>query len=165
MDLIDKQSAIDALMKRDKELRNINWYDKPFAEGECKGIDYALEIVNALPSAQPTQPNTSNALKTLDCISRQAAIDAFDLRDDAFLLVAIIKSKIKNLPSAQPVLDEWCTDCKEYDQERHCCPRWNRVIRTALDDAIHLQKEQAYMQGYEDARKELFGDGSGKENR
>lgn len=52
-DLISRRAAIDALMKRDKELRNINWYDKPFAEGECKGIDYALEIVNALPSAQP----------------------------------------------------------------------------------------------------------------
>lgn len=52
-DYISRQAAIDALMVRDKELRNINWYDKPFAEGECKGIDYALEIVNALPSAQP----------------------------------------------------------------------------------------------------------------
>ena len=52
-DLISRQSAIDALMKRDKELRNINWYDKPFAEGECKGIDYALAIVSNLPSAQP----------------------------------------------------------------------------------------------------------------
>lgn len=77
-DLISRQAAINALMKRDKELRNINWYDKPFAEGECKGIDYALEIVNALPSVQPTQSNASNALKTLDCISRQQAIDAVE---------------------------------------------------------------------------------------
>ena len=50
---ISRDAAIKALMKRDKELRNINWYDKPFAEGECRGIDYALEIVNALPPAQP----------------------------------------------------------------------------------------------------------------
>lgn len=53
MDLIDRQAAIDALMKRDKELRNINWYDKPYAEGECRGIDEALAIVSNLPSAQP----------------------------------------------------------------------------------------------------------------
>ena len=52
-DLISRQAAIDALMKRDKELRNINWYDKPFAEGECRGIDEALAIVSNLPSAQP----------------------------------------------------------------------------------------------------------------
>lgn len=53
LDTIYRQAAIDELMKRDKALRNINWYDKPFAEGECKGIDDALEIINALPSAQP----------------------------------------------------------------------------------------------------------------
>ena len=39
------------------------------------------------------------------------------------------------VPSAQPALDEWCTDCKEYDKEKHCCPRWNRVIRDTLKDA------------------------------
>ena len=44
---------------------------------------------------------------------------------------------LKKLPSAQPEykLNEWCYDCKEYDQEHHCCPRFNRVIRTALQDA------------------------------
>ena len=36
--------------------------------------------------------------------------------------------------SAQPDLDEWCTDCKEYDQEKHCCPRWNRVIRETAEE-------------------------------
>ena len=39
------------------------------------------------------------------------------------------------LPSAQPDLDEWCTDCKEYDPKRHSCPRYNRVIREALNGA------------------------------
>ena len=42
---------------------------------------------------------------------------------------------VKGMPSAQPDLDEWCADCKEYDQEHHCCPRWNRVIRQTLKDA------------------------------
>lgn len=28
--------------------------------------------------------------------------------------------------------DEWCDDCKEYDTEKNCCPRFNRVIRGAL---------------------------------
>jgi len=27
---------------------------------------------------------------------------------------------------------EWCTDCKEYDKERHCCPRFNRVIEETV---------------------------------
>ena len=39
-----------------------------------------------------------------------------------------------NLPSAQPDTDEWCYDCKEYDPSRHCCPRFNRVIRETLKE-------------------------------
>ncbi len=38
-------------------------------------------------------------------------------------------------------LDEWCTDCKEYDQEHHNCPRFNRVIRTALQDSTQTNAE------------------------
>lgn len=30
--------------------------------------------------------------------------------------------------------DEWCTDCKEYDTEKKCCPRFNKVIRGAVVD-------------------------------
>lgn len=50
---------------------------------------------------------------------------------------------IKNLPSAKPErrYDEWCTDCKEYDQEKHCCPRWNRVIRTTLQEVQEDRKK------------------------
>jgi hypothetical protein len=41
----------------------------------------------------------------------------------------------ERLPSAQPpMIDEWCDDCKEYDSEKHCCPRWNRVIRQTAED-------------------------------
>ena len=54
-------------------------------------------------------------------------------------------------PSAQPDLDEWCTTCKEYDQERHCCPRWNRVIKETLMEAqpepsIPLQWIEAHIE-------------------
>lgn len=27
---------------------------------------------------------------------------------------------------------EWCHDCKEYDQEKHSCPRWTKVIRNTV---------------------------------
>lgn len=55
-DLIDRQEAIDALMEKDKKLRNLNWYDNPYAEGECAGIDEALSIISNLPLVQPVQP-------------------------------------------------------------------------------------------------------------
>lgn len=34
----------------------------------------------------------------------------------------------------EPHYDEWCTGCKEYDQKRHNCPRWNKVIKQTLKD-------------------------------
>lgn len=53
-----------------------------------------------------------------------------------------ISMAIKALEQPEPHYDEWCDDCKEYDKERHCCPRWNRVIRQALKDA---QPEQRWI--------------------
>ena len=49
---------------------------------------------------------------------------------------------LEMLPPAQSPYntDEWCHDCKEYDQERYSCPRWNRVIRKTVDE---LRAEQA----------------------
>ena len=72
-------------------------------------------------------------------ISRQAAVDAveeLDIPEDmcVFEILSHIEVALGTLPSAQPKFDEWCDDCKEYDKERHCCPRWNRVIRETVDD-------------------------------
>ena len=84
-----------------------------------------------------------------DTIYRQAAIDAvkcgalsaamvYGRTDEGSTALSETVKAIKALPSAQPYSsDEWCTDCKEYDHEKHCCPRYNRVIRTALQD-VHL---------------------------
>ena len=46
------------------------------------------------------------------------------------------KEMIYDEPSAERdyKFDEWCTECKEYDKERHCCPRFNAVIRSALEE-------------------------------
>lgn len=52
----------------------------------------------------------------------------------------------------QPDTDEWCHDCKEYDKEHHCCPRWNRVIRTTLEEA---QPDKDYEKGWEEGREAL----------
>lgn len=39
---------------------------------------------------------------------------------------------------------EWCTDCKEYDQEAHCCHRWNKCIRETIKES----EEYWYNEGY-----------------
>lgn len=81
-----------------------------------------------------------------DLISRRSAIEALknqmsDCNDLYNIPVRRSIVILEQLPSAQPDLDEWCTDCKEYDKEKHSCPRFNRVIREALKDA---QPEKGY---------------------
>lgn len=36
--------------------------------------------------------------------------------------------------SAEPEEFEWCHDCKEYDQNAHCCHRWTKVIRNTVEE-------------------------------
>ena len=78
-----------------------------------------------------------------DLISRKAAIDAIMGEYPEVHYRDWYASIIKELPSAQPEyrMDEWCTDCKEYDHERHCCPRFNHVIRTTLQEVQAEQPE------------------------
>ena len=51
---------------------------------------------------------------------------------------------------------EWCTDCKEYDQERHCCHRFTKVIRQTVAemklvhciDCQHSEYDEIYKDRY-----------------
>ena len=46
-------------------------------------------------------------------------------------------------PPIQPTEEfQWCDDCKEYDKKRHCCPRWNRVIRQTVEELNGHQAEE-----------------------
>lgn len=45
-----------------------------------------------------------------------------------------LENKIRQLPSAEEESFEWCTDCKEYDQESHCCHRYSKVIRKTVEE-------------------------------
>ena len=75
-----------------------------------------------------------------DLIRRQDAIDAvFELSDklaNEMLFIDAIVDEIENLPSIEPEQEEfeWCHDCKEYDQEKHCCHRWTKVIRQTVEE-------------------------------
>ena len=82
-----------------------------------------------------------------DLISRRAAIDATweePTYNDPLNVLAEVRDRLKALPSAQPDLDEWCTDCKEYNREKHCCPRWNRVIRETAEE-VRKNTEQRWI--------------------
>lgn len=70
-----------------------------------------------------------------DLISRQAAID------DIWTVSPLVRLDrkwvdrwLRQLPSAEEESFEWCTDCKEYDQEAHCCHRYSKMIRKTLEE-------------------------------
>ena len=51
---------------------------------------------------------------------------------------------------------EWCDGCKEYDQEKHCCHRFTKVIRQAVEemklvhciDCQHSEYDEVYKYRY-----------------
>ena len=51
---------------------------------------------------------------------------------------------------------EWCDGCKEYDQEKHCCHRYSKVIRQAFEemkvvhciDCQHSEYDEIYKDRY-----------------
>ena len=81
-----------------------------------------------------------------DLIDREQALSAFDTDDNELIIrgsenadnieqyLKRVMGKIENLPSAEEESFEWCTDCKEYDQEKHCCHRWTKVIRNTVEE-------------------------------
>lgn len=79
-----------------------------------------------------------------DCVSRQAVLEVIDdCNSDGLKGIFCsyddgerFKEYIKNLPPVQPKYNtsEWCHDCSEYNQDKHCCPRFNRVIRNAVKE-------------------------------
>ena len=99
--------------------------------------------------------------------------------DNRFEIIAEAKSdlleatNIKDSPEEMAVLDnvlfrcwqmgwlnkyelnefEWCTDCKEYDQEKHCCHRWTKVIRQVHPQGVfagcrRIKKPRALCTGF-----------------
>lgn len=77
-----------------------------------------------------------------DAISREDALMCMTgeyIADMTYKPEDIISKHIKRLralPSVQPKYNtsEWCHDCSEYDHNKHCCPRFNKVIRNAIKE-------------------------------
>ena len=108
-----------------------------------KGI--IMYTINAIKHGKvlEQEPTTKNDLG-VDCISREQALKelkesaehhANDSREEA--LLRRDRDIIRALPSVtpqEPQTFKWCTDCKEYDQEKHCCHRWSKVIRDTVEE-------------------------------
>lgn len=111
-DLIDRAEAID--------LANELYQGMDIIQATYNDVRKAIvAFINLVPSAQPTQTNTSNTLESLDCISRQAAIDAIHNADTQiyegeaavgrrnYMTKEECCEIIDGLPSAQPDRSLW----------------------------------------------------------
>lgn len=74
-------------------------------------------------------PKYVNADKLLEKFQKKGSSDAWGGE--------YIRKVINEAPDVQPGEfdpDEWCHDCKEYDKEKHYCPRWSRIIRRTAEE-------------------------------
>ena len=83
-----------------------------------------------------------------DVIRRQSVLDAITASINQYggrytaeqlNMWGLFAQMVKEMQSAEEESFEWCTDCKEYDQEKHCCPRWNKVIKNTL---VEVERER-----------------------
>ena len=63
---------------------------------------------------------------------------------------------VGKLPSAESESFEWCTDCKEYDQEAHCCHRWSKIIRKTVEEMKIVRCKDCKYAEYIDDVKTLW---------
>lgn len=139
-DLINRQAAMDAIPQRIKGFGGESWMMTYRRNGYNDCVDACLDAIRNLPPAQPeTEERTEKSAQNVpndDLISRKMAIEELRVEFKRIPTTAIRAiERLNGLPPAQPDLNQWCMDCKEYDQEKHSCPRFNRVIREALKDA------------------------------
>lgn len=105
-------------------------------------IEDVADVLVKHIKAKEKQPNACENTceierKSNDMIYKQNAIDIVTFECGKWKgLAKEIAKQINALPSAQPEihLDEWCVDCKEYDHDKHCCPRYNKVIRRTVKE-------------------------------
>lgn len=85
-----------------------------------------------------------------DMVSRQTAIDAvcmewcnvkhqdckhpFDVEKDDYYWCDGCETALRTLPDL-PSAQQDCTECEDYDTERHSCPKYCDVIRKTVEEA------------------------------
>lgn len=126
MKLINRQQAIDVLEKQLDYLFMLNKKDNPTAESEWYGINWARNTIAELPSAEPKEYVKDGTLTVqMPTIKEAKAVDKIVVYADTYK-----QEYYMPLPREW----EWCHTCKEYDQERHSCPRMRDVISRTVKE-------------------------------
>ena len=150
-DLISRQMATDAL-------RKMQTY-KLFSGDDMLLIDQAgaMTELMLLPPAQPEQLGTNLAEVGTGCISRQAAIDAFNTNIDELVVAGKenadaverylnrVIDEIKQLPPIQPEIIH-CKDCRKHNKKLGFDENYNLTYK---DDACPLIPWRGMSKGHE----------------
>ena len=137
-DLISRQGALDALDKRFEEFLRCFGFDS-YEKADrstrlaCDGISEAEDVIMGLPSVPP------DTYWKEQCQSYERTIN-----------------KLRESLSAKSETFEWCTDCKEYDQEAHCCHRWSKMIKKTADEMKIVRCKNCKYAEYIDDVKTLW---------
>ena len=75
----------------------------------------AIEAIKSITSSMSVCVN-SDECHGMQRMQRQAVIE------------------LTNLPSSELESFEWCDTCKEYDQEKHCCHRFSKIINQTVEE-------------------------------
>ena len=133
-DTISRQAAIDALKAaRTEDDGTYNWRAQRNLD-----LEFAGELLETIPSAQPDHTADIGKKVDGDCISRQAAIDALDKRfDDVPMeltteILQLRRDLRERIPSAQPA-----TSCSEIPNGSD-----DTISRQMALDALDEQIEQ-----------------------
>lgn len=150
MQSMERKEAIKVL----KDLSTLSHIGSLAGE-DIKALEMAISSLETDEAYQLEYERTTKNDLGVDCISRDSAIKALDydiknfefksgvskhMDDIAKLLNIIYETQVDNikaLPSVtpqEPQTFKWCTDCREYDQEKHCCHRWSKVIRDTVEE-------------------------------
>lgn len=106
-----------------------------------------------------------------DVIRRQSVLDAITASINQYggrytaeqlNMWGLFTQMVKEMPSAESESFEWCTDCKEYDQEAHCCHRWSKMIRKTIEEMKVVRCKDCIYADYMDDIKTFWCTESGQ---
>ena len=138
--------AIEALKETDMGLNNgdhLHPFGEPFGWTEEEIQKHGLrEILKEVDNKNDELSCSESPSRSDDYITikRQFVLDAIDIglsgyiTDDDKLTLEGMGIAVSEIQSAQPETFEWCHDCKEYDQEQHCCHRWSQQILKTIEE-------------------------------
>lgn len=133
--LINREDAIN-------ELYNIN------PSEDFLFIDAIVDMLENLPSIEtkPQKAMMDDLIKRKDVIKAMKTLEDEDNKTYGCSIPECFDSNraieaLNKLPSAEQEEFEWCHNCKEYDQEQHCCHRWTKVIRQTVEE-LKAQKPE-----------------------